>query len=88
MNYSWICLQPVLLALRRPKIIPFFVKYVTATFVLKIVIFKNMTNHGPPIGNNVRLTLNRHGQITNLNLVLQARPPSLGNATSQESILP
>ncbi|MGC1929993.1 MAG: trypsin-like peptidase domain-containing protein [Candidatus Nitrosopolaris sp.] len=40
------------------------------------------------IGNNVGLTVNRHGQIMNLNLVLQARPPSLGNATSQESILP
>ena len=40
------------------------------------------------IGDNVALTVNRHGQIMNLNLVLQARPPSLGNATSQESILP
>ena len=40
------------------------------------------------IGDNVVLTVNRHGQIMNLNLVLQARPLSLGNATSQESILP
>ena len=40
------------------------------------------------IGDNVGLTVNRHGQIMNLNLVLQARPLSLGNATSQESILP
>jgi len=40
------------------------------------------------IGDNVVLTVNRHGQIMNLNLVLQARPPSLGNQTSQESILP
>jgi S1-C subfamily serine protease len=40
------------------------------------------------IGDNVVLTVNRHGQILNLNLVLQTRPPSLGNATPQESILP
>ena len=40
------------------------------------------------IGDNVGLTVNRHGQIMNLNLVLQARPPSLGNQTAQESILP
>jgi S1-C subfamily serine protease len=41
------------------------------------------------IGDNVGLTVNRHGQIMNLNLVLQARPSSLGNPTpSQESILP
>ena len=40
------------------------------------------------IGDNALLTVNRHGQIMNLNLVLQARPLSLGNATSQESILP
>jgi S1-C subfamily serine protease len=40
------------------------------------------------IGDNVVLTVNRHGQIMNLNLVLQARPPSLGNPTPQESILP
>src|SRR5215467_4196405 len=40
------------------------------------------------IGNKVVLTVNRHGQIMNLNLVLQARPPSVRNATSLESILP
>jgi S1-C subfamily serine protease len=40
------------------------------------------------IGDNVGLTVNRHGQLMNLNLVLQARPPSLGNQTAQESILP
>ena len=45
-NYSWICLQPVLLAVRRLKIIRFFVICVTTTFVPKIVIFKNMPNHG------------------------------------------
>jgi S1-C subfamily serine protease len=40
------------------------------------------------IGDNVGLTVNRHGQMMNLDLVLQARPLSIGNATSQESILP
>ena len=40
------------------------------------------------IGDNVVLTVNRHGQIINTNLVLQARPPLLGNPTPQESILP
>jgi S1-C subfamily serine protease len=40
------------------------------------------------IGDNVGLTVNRHGQMKNLNLVLQARPLALGNVTSQESILP
>jgi S1-C subfamily serine protease len=40
------------------------------------------------IGDNVVLTVNRHGQIMNLNLVLQGRPPSLGTPTPQESILP
>ncbi|MFZ0511265.1 MAG: trypsin-like peptidase domain-containing protein, partial [Candidatus Nitrosopolaris sp.] len=40
------------------------------------------------IGHNVMLTVDRHGQIMNLNLVLQARPPSVQNATQQESILP
>ena len=40
------------------------------------------------IGNKVVLTVNRHGQIMNLNLVLQARPPPVQNATSIESILP
>ena len=40
------------------------------------------------IGDNVGLTVNRHGQMMNLNLVLQARPLALGNVTSQESILP
>jgi S1-C subfamily serine protease len=40
------------------------------------------------IGDNVVLTVNRHGQIMNLNLMLQARPTSLQNSTQQESILP
>ena len=40
------------------------------------------------IGDNVWLTVNRHGQIINLNLVLEARLPSVRNATSLESILP
>jgi S1-C subfamily serine protease len=40
------------------------------------------------IGDNVGLTVNRHGQIMNLNLVLQPRPPSIGNPAPQESILP
>ena len=40
------------------------------------------------IGDNVGLTVNRHGQMMNLNLVLQARPLALENVTSQESILP
>ena len=40
------------------------------------------------IGDKVVLTVNRHGQIMNLNLVLQARPPPVQNATSLESILP
>ena len=40
------------------------------------------------IGDNAVLTVNRHGQIMNLNLVLQARPPpSMENPVSQE-ILP
>ena len=37
---------------------------------------------------NVVLTVNRHGQIMNLNLVLQARPSSVVNPISQETILP
>ncbi len=40
------------------------------------------------IGDNVGLTVNRHGQIMNLNLALEARPPSVQNATSLQSILP
>ena len=40
------------------------------------------------IGDNVVLTVNRHGQIMNLTLDLQARPQSIGNPTPQESILP
>ena len=40
------------------------------------------------IGDNVGLTVNRHGQMMNLNLVLQARPQSIGNSAPQESILP
>ncbi len=40
------------------------------------------------VGDNVVLTVNRHDQIMNMNVVLQTRPPSLENATSQGSILP
>jgi S1-C subfamily serine protease len=40
------------------------------------------------VGDNVMLTVNRHDQIMNLNLVLQARPPSINNATQEQSILP
>ena len=40
------------------------------------------------IGDNVMLTVNRHGQILNLNTVLETRPTSLQNSTQQESILP
>ena len=40
------------------------------------------------IGDNVGITVNRHDQIMNLNLVLQARLPSLENPAPQESILP
>jgi S1-C subfamily serine protease len=40
------------------------------------------------IGDKVVLTVNRYGQMMNLNLVLQARPLAHENVTSQESILP
>jgi S1-C subfamily serine protease len=40
------------------------------------------------IGDNVMLTVNRHGQILNLNVALETRPTSLQNSTQQESILP
>ena len=40
------------------------------------------------IGDNVTLTVNRHGQILNLNMALETRPTSLQNSTQQESILP
>jgi S1-C subfamily serine protease len=40
------------------------------------------------IGDNVMLTVNRHGQILNLNMALETRPTSLQNSTQQESILP
>ena len=40
------------------------------------------------IGDNVVLTVNRHGKIMNLNLVLQARPALSQNETQQQSILP
>lgn len=39
-------------------------------------------------GDNVLLTVNRHGLIMHFNPVLQARPPSSVNPTPQESILP
>ena len=45
-NKSWTCLQRVLLAVRRHRIIRFFVICVTTTSVLKIVIFKNILDHG------------------------------------------
>jgi S1-C subfamily serine protease len=40
------------------------------------------------IGDNVALTVNRHGQIMNINLALEARPASVQNDTQQQSILP
>jgi S1-C subfamily serine protease len=40
------------------------------------------------IGDNVMLTINRHGQIMNLNLVLQERPPSTQSPTQDQFILP
>lgn len=40
------------------------------------------------VGDNVMLTVNRHDQIMNLNLALQARPPSIYNATQEQPILP
>ena len=41
------------------------------------------------IGDNAVLTVNRHGQILNLNLALQTRPPpSLQNPVSQDTINP
>jgi S1-C subfamily serine protease len=40
------------------------------------------------IGDNVVLTVNRQGQVMNLNLVLGARPQSLASSQTQEPILP
>jgi S1-C subfamily serine protease len=40
------------------------------------------------VGDNVMLTVNRHDQIMNLNLVLQARPPLIYNATEEQPTLP
>jgi S1-C subfamily serine protease len=40
------------------------------------------------IGDNVVLTVNRHGQVMNLNMVLETRPASVQNATQQQTILP
>jgi S1-C subfamily serine protease len=40
------------------------------------------------VSDNVMLTVNRHNQIMNLNLVLQARPPSIYNAPLEQSNLP
>ncbi|HKR57636.1 MAG TPA: trypsin-like peptidase domain-containing protein [Candidatus Nitrosopolaris sp.] len=40
------------------------------------------------VGDSVVLTVSRQGQITNLNLVLGARPQSLANSQTQEPILP
>jgi S1-C subfamily serine protease len=40
------------------------------------------------IGDNVMLTVNRHGQIMNLNLVLQGRPLSVQSATPDQFTIP
>jgi S1-C subfamily serine protease len=40
------------------------------------------------IGENVALTINRHGHVMNLNMVLETRPASVQNATQQQTILP
>ena len=40
------------------------------------------------VGDSIMLSVNRHGQIMNLNLGLQARPQSLLNHISQETIPP
>lgn len=40
------------------------------------------------VGDNVMLTIKRHDQIMNLNLMLQSRPPLIYNATQEQSILP
>ena len=40
------------------------------------------------IGDNAMLTINRHGQKMNLNLVLQGRPPSTQSPTQGQFILP
>jgi S1-C subfamily serine protease len=40
------------------------------------------------VGDNVMLTVNRHDQILNFDLVLQARPQPIYNATQEQSILP
>jgi S1-C subfamily serine protease len=49
----------------------------------------NYTYLHKSIGDSIVLTVNRHGQIMNLNLVLQGRPPpSIGNSAPEESILP
>jgi hypothetical protein len=45
-NKSWICLQPVLAAVRRLRIIRFFAICAMTTSVLKIVILKNTLDHG------------------------------------------
>ena len=40
------------------------------------------------VGDNVMLTVKRHDQIMNLNLMLQSRPPLIYNVTQEQSILP
>jgi S1-C subfamily serine protease len=40
------------------------------------------------VGDNVMLTVKRHDQIMNLNLMLQSRPPLIYNATQEQTILP
>ena len=40
------------------------------------------------VGDKVGLTLNRHGQIMNLNMILGTRPTLSQNATQEQSILP
>jgi S1-C subfamily serine protease len=40
------------------------------------------------VGNNVMLTVNRHGQLMNFNVLLQTRPAIVGNATAQQPMIP
>jgi S1-C subfamily serine protease len=40
------------------------------------------------VGDKVMLTVKRHDQIMNLNLMLQSRPPLIYNVTQEQSILP
>ena len=40
------------------------------------------------VGDNVMLTVNRHGQLMNFNVLLQTRPAIVGNATAQQPMIP